>query len=93
MGNICTKFDRIHPLVTGNICAKFDQNTLNGVTSSVHMIILNFVYCDLDLRSLTSKINGVHPLAMYNMSTKSNEDAHNCIESIAFIFSQDGTLI
>ena len=43
-----------------------------------------YVYCDLELWPLTSKINRVHPPTMANMSAKFDEEAHNGLVSILF---------
>ena len=57
-----------------NMSAKFDEKEHNGFSLyRVHKIISIYVYCDLDLWPLTSKINRVHPLIIVNMSAKFDE--------------------
>ena len=56
-----------------NMSAKFDEKAHNGLASIVFTSLFPYVYCDLDLWPLTSKINRVHPLIIVNMSAKFDE--------------------
>ena len=50
----------------------------------VHKLISIYGLCDLDLWHLTSKINGIHPLIMVNMSAKFDKETCNGVVSIVF---------
>ena len=70
-----------------NMSAQFYEEARNGLVSKcVHKLISIYVYCDLDLWPLTSKINRIHHLNMVtcNMSAKLDEEAHNGLVSIVF---------
>ena len=57
-----------------NMSAKFDEKANNGLASIVFTSFFSiYVYCDLDLWPLTSKINRVHSLIIVNMSAKFDE--------------------
>ena len=64
--------------------AKFDEKAHNGLASIVFTSLFPYVYCDLDLWPLTSKINRVHPLTMANLYAKYDGEAHNGLVSILF---------
>ena len=73
---------RVHHLIIVNRHTKFED--AHNRQSHVHNAISMYVQSDLDLWSLTSKIDRVHPLTMVNMSAKFDNDAHNCLVSIVF---------
>ena len=64
--------------------AKFDEEAQRFSLYLVYKLISIFVYCDLDLWPLTSKLSRVHPLTMANMYVKFDEEAHNSLISILF---------
>ena len=84
---LTSKINRVHPLTMANMSAKFDKVAHKCQPFGffcVHKLFSIYVYRDLDLWPLTSKINRVHPLIIVNMSAKFAEEAHNGLVSIAF---------
>ena len=72
-----------------NMSVKFDEEEHNILVSIVFMRRfrknfptrkipdIQYIHCDIDLWPLTSKINGVYPFTMVNISAKFVEKAHN----------------
>ena len=68
-----------------NMYAKFDEEAHKGlVFYRVHKLISIFVYCDLYIWPLISKINRVYPLFIVNTSANFDEEAHNGYVSMLF---------
>ena len=67
-----------------HVCQVRWRSTQRISLYTVHKLISIYIYCDLDLWSVTSKINRVYSLTMINMSAKFDEEAHNGIASIVF---------
>ena len=61
-----------------HIFAKFDEEIRNGLVSFVFTSL--FPYMSI----MTSKINRVHPLIIFNMSAKYDKEIHNGLVSIMF---------
>ena len=66
-----------------NMSAKFDEEAHNSL-----IYIIFHILCQLLPWPLTSKINGVHPIAIVNMSAKFDEEANNFLVSIVFTSSK-----
>ena len=67
-----------------NMSGKFYVEAHEGLVSIMFTSLFPYVYCDLDLWALTSKMDRVHPLTMANMYAKFDEEAHNGLVSILF---------